>query len=105
QIVWELQNLGLGNVARVRERKAEHEVALVEVFRTQDRIANEVSQALILVNGSRERLELAAGALKDAQDLVAKSLEGMSQTRRSGELLVLVVRPSEVVAAVQSLGQ
>src|SRR5262249_31348309 len=45
EIVWELQNLGLGNVALVRGRKAENQVAVLELFRVQDRIAAEVVQA------------------------------------------------------------
>ena len=32
QLVWELQNLGLGNRARQRERRTEHQAALIEAF-------------------------------------------------------------------------
>src|SRR5439155_4313695 len=42
QVIWELQNLGLGNRARVNERRAENQIAVLEVFRTQDVIAAEV---------------------------------------------------------------
>src|SRR5262249_11471132 len=45
QVLWEFQNLGLGNRARARERRAENEVSVLELFRLQDRVAAEVVQA------------------------------------------------------------
>ncbi|MBX7103630.1 MAG: TolC family protein [Gemmataceae bacterium] len=105
QIVWELQNFGLGNRARVRERKAEYDAALLDVFRTQDRVAAEVVQAHAAVEAARQRMSLATGALAEARELVSRSMEGLSQTRRAGELIVLVVRPAEAVAALQTLSQ
>jgi outer membrane protein TolC len=103
QLVWEIQNLGLGNRARVRERQAEHQAALIDVFRVQDRVAAEVAQAFAQVQSARERLGDAEAGLKDAADTLEKSLEGLRQTRRAGELLVLIVRPSEAIQALQAL--
>jgi outer membrane protein TolC len=103
QLLWEFSALGLGNRARVGERKAEYESATLDVFRTQDRIAAEVVTELARSRAAAERLTLTDVALKDAADLVKRSLEGMTQTRRVGEYLTLVVRPLEVVAAVQAL--
>jgi outer membrane protein TolC len=105
QLVWEIQNLGFGNRARVRERQAEHQAALIDVFRVQDRVAAEVAQAFAQVQSARERLGDAEAGLKEAADTLEKSLEGLRQTRRAGELLVLIVRPSEAVLALQALAQ
>ena len=105
QVLWEFEALGFGNRARVGQRKAEHEVATLELFRTQDRIAAEVTAALAQVRAAGERVTLSEPALKDAIELVERSLEGLGQTRRIGDALTLVIRPQEVVAAVQSLGQ
>jgi outer membrane protein TolC len=105
QLVWELQNLGLGNRARERERQAEYQAALVEAFRVQDRVAAEVAQAHAQVESARQRLADADIGLREAADTLQKSLDGLSQTRRSGELLILVVRPSEAVLAIQGLAQ
>lgn len=105
QLLWEFQALGFGNRARVAERKAEHEAATLELFRTQDRIAAEVVQAFAQVRSAAERANEAEPALREAIDLVEKSLEGLGQTRRVGESLVLIVRPQEAVAAVQLLAQ
>ena len=91
QMLWEFQALGFGNRARVSERKAEHEAATLELFRTQDRIAAEVVQAFAQVRSAAERANEAEPALREALDLVDKSLEGLGQTRRVGDALVLVV--------------
>lgn len=104
QLLWEFQNLGLGNRARVEERKADHQAALLEVFRVQDRVAAEVAQAHAQLQSAVERLPPAEAALRDAVDLVAKSFEGL-QFRRVGEANVLIVRPQEAVAALQALAQ
>jgi outer membrane protein TolC len=105
QLLWEFQSLGFGNRARVNERRAEHEIATLDLFRTQDRIAAEVAAAFAAVRSAAERLNQSEPALREAVDLVNKSLEGLGQTRRVGDAVLLVVRPQEAVAAVQSLGQ
>jgi outer membrane protein TolC len=105
QLLWEFQALGFGNRARVREREAENEVATLELFRTQDVIAAEVVKAFAEVRAAAERLNDAEPALREAIDLVNKNLEGLGQTRRVGEVLVLVIRPQEAVAAVQAMAQ
>jgi outer membrane protein TolC len=105
QLLWEFQALGLGNRARVAERRAENEAALLDLFRTQDRIAAEVVQAFAQVRAAAERLNEAEPALREAIELSNRSLEGLGQTRRVGDAVVLVVRPQEAVAAVQALGQ
>jgi outer membrane protein TolC len=105
QVMWEFQQLGFGNRIRAGERKIEYEMAILEMFRTQDRVAAEVATAHAQVKAATERLKLAEPAFRDAVDLMQKSLDGMSQTRRTGDVLTLVVRPQEVVAAVQLLSQ
>lgn len=103
QLVWELQNLGLGNRAASRERQSENRLAMLELLRIQDRVAAEVAQAHAQARRAAQRVRLSEDGLKDAIESVAKNLEGLSQTRRIGDVLVLVFRPQEVVAAVQAL--
>jgi len=106
QVLWELQNLGFGNHAKVREKQAEYEFATLEVFRTQDRIAAEVVQALAQAQEAAIRIKEAETGLKLAADSMQKNLDGLSQTRRlGGDVVLLVVRPQEAVAAVQALAQ
>lgn len=105
QLLWEFSALGFGNKARVNERRAEYELATLELFRTQDRIAAEVATAFAQVRASAQRLNDAEPALREATDLVQKSVEGLGQTRRIGDALTLVVRPQEAVAAIQAFSQ
>ena len=105
QLVWEFQAFGLANRARVNERRAEHAAAILEQFRTQDVVASEVVRAFAQVRAAAERLNEAEPALREAIDLVNKSIEGLGQTRRVADGLVLVVRPQEAVAAVQAFAQ
>lgn len=103
QLVWEFQNLGFGNKAAVRERQAQNFQATLELFRTQDAIAADVVQAQAQAYRAAERIAAAAEEVRNAVETVDKSLEGMTQTRRQGELLVLLIRPQEVAAALNSL--
>jgi outer membrane protein TolC len=107
QVLWELQNFGFGNRARVNERKTENQLALLELFRTQDRVAAEVVQAYNRAKEAAARRIEAEAGLKDALELADKSIQNMTQTKRLGDTMViqLVIRPQEVVAAVQSLAQ
>src|SRR5262249_31775079 len=74
QVLWESQNLGLGNRAAVRERQAENRQAVIELFRTQDRIASEVVQALMQARRSAASIAIAEEGLRQAADTATKSL-------------------------------
>src|SRR5262245_5926186 len=103
QVLWELQGLGFGNRAAVREQEAENRVALLNLFRTQDQVAADVVQAQAQAARAASRVKLAEEGLKEAAETVKTNLEGLGQTRRVGDTLTLVFRPQEVVAAVQGL--
>ncbi len=105
QVLWELQNLGFGNRARVRERRAEHQASLFELTGVQDRVAAEVKQTYAQAESAAERMQEAEKELREALDTMEKTFEGLEQTRRAGNLLILVIRPQEAVAAVQALAQ
>ena len=106
QVLWELKNLGFGNWAKIRERKADNQIALLELFRTEDRIAAEVVQAHAQAQSAALRVKEATEGLKYAQDSFKKNLEGVEQTLPlAGKIRVLVIRPQEVVAAIQALSQ
>lgn len=103
--VWTFDNLGLGNRAAVREREAEGRVAMLELLRTQDRIAAEVSQSLAETKRSATRVTEAEAGVRDAVETAEKNLTGLGQTKRVGEQLLLVFRPQEAVASVAALEQ
>jgi hypothetical protein len=105
--LWTLQNFGLGNRALIRQRAAENKAALTEMFRVQDRVAAEVVQAYSLAQTSEGRIREAEAELREAQELVRQVLVALSQTQQpgGGGPVLLLQRPQEVVAAIQSLQQ
>jgi outer membrane protein TolC len=107
QILWQLENLGFGNRARVNERRAENQVAILELFKIQDRVAAEVVQAYELARSAAGRIKDAEAELHDAVESATKNFEALGQfkTAPGTKLNVLIIRPQEVVAAIQALGQ
>jgi outer membrane protein TolC len=105
QILWQLDNLGLGNVARTRERNSEHAQAILELFREQDRVAAEVTRAYAQARQAARRVEVTERQVRLAFDSYSKNLAGLGQVRTAGEMLQTVVRPQEAIAAVQTLAQ
>lgn len=108
QVLWEFQNLGFGNRARVRERQAENRLAVLELFRTQDQVAAEVAQAYAQVASAAVRMRDAEDEVRDAVLSANQNLAGLGQTQPTSpdaKVFVLLIRPQEVVAAVQALAQ
>jgi len=105
QVLWEFQAFGLANRVNVSSRRAEQQLAILELTRTQDRISAEVVSVYAQAKAAGERLAKAEPALREAVEMVEESLKGMGQTKRVGDSNVLLVRPQEVVAAVQALAQ
>ncbi len=107
QLLWTLQNIGFGNKALVKQRLADNKAALAQLFLLQDRVAAEVVQAYSLAQTADGRTREAESELHDAQALVRENLAALGQTQRLGEggPIRLVVRPLEVVAAIQMLQQ
>jgi outer membrane protein TolC len=103
QLYWELQGFGLVNRAKVRERRADNQAAMLEMFRLQDLIAAEVARAHAQAKTAYDRLADAESGLKDAAESVQKNFQGLSQTQDAGKIIILLVRPQEVVAAIQAL--
>ncbi len=105
QILWQFDNLGLGNRGRVHQCEAENHQAELELFRLQDRIAAEVIQATAQAQAADTQVTMAEKEVRVAVDSVDKNLAAFAQTRRVGNAVQMVVRPAEVVLAVQALAQ
>jgi outer membrane protein TolC len=102
--VWQLQNVGLGNIGRIRQRRAEQDLASIEVTRILFRVRAEVAQALARVQTARARVGQTDEGLRQAIESADKNFIGLRETTRpAGELLRLVVRPQEDVAALIAL--
>jgi outer membrane protein TolC len=105
EMVWQFKNLGFGNRGLVTQRRGEQRQALVELFRIQDLVASEVTQAHAQLQAALARVGRAEAEVKSALASYQGNLRGLSETVRAGELLQLVNRPQEVVAALQQLQQ
>jgi outer membrane protein TolC len=105
QVLWQLDNLGFGNRARQHQRQAENHLALIELFRIQDRVAAEISQAYDQAQLASRRVELAEKGTQFALKSADENLVGLGQTKNAGNVVLLLVRPQEAVAAVQALAQ
>jgi outer membrane protein TolC len=102
--VWELQNAGIGNVGRIRQQRAERDLASIEVTRTVFRVKSEVSQALARLQTARIRVVETEEGVRQAVESADKNFIGLRETSRpAGELLRLIIRPQEVVAAIIAL--
>lgn len=66
--VWPLENLGLGNLATLRQRRAQLAEAQTEQARTLARIRQQVAQAQANVRARRGQLDLAQRQLRIAQE-------------------------------------
>jgi outer membrane protein TolC len=105
QVLWQLDNLGFGNCARVQQREADKRVALEELFRIQDRVAAEVAQAYAQAQLAGRRVCIAEKGIRAALSTVEKNLLALRETRSEGNQVVLLIRPQEAVASVQALAQ
>jgi outer membrane protein TolC len=105
QVYWELKNLGFGNRGLIREKEGQQRQALIDLFRVQDLVAADVAQAHARVEASRTRFQRAELGLKSALASYQGNIAGLSETTKVGDLLVLVIRPQEAVAALEQLQQ
>jgi outer membrane protein TolC len=105
QFLWQLENLGLGNSARIRERAGQQRQAIIELFTVQDRVAAEVAQAHAVLIAAAQRTVQAEMGLKEALISYEGNTKGLRQTIRFGDVLQLVNRPQEVVSALMQLEQ
>jgi outer membrane protein TolC len=103
QLVWQLENLGFGNLARIKKQRGDESNAIVELRKIQDRVAEEVNQAQACVQSAAVRVTQADRALRTGIITFNGSLEGLAQTSRFGNVLVLISRPQEAIYALQLL--
>jgi outer membrane protein TolC len=104
QALWELRNLGFGNKALIKGRRAEHDAAEMQLLRTRDFVAREVVQAYAQVRSASIRMGQAERALEHAMLSVKENYDALGKTKRvGGNINILVIRPQEALAAVQEL--
>ena len=103
--VWTLNNLGAGNRTLVRQRVAQQNQASIAFANIQDQVAQEVVQAHAQLEATTTQIEDAMTAVKEAVLTFDGTLQGLGETRGAGDLLQLLSRPQEAVAALQQLNR
>jgi outer membrane protein TolC len=103
QLIWQLEGVGIGNIARIKEQRGEQSRAIVDLFKAQDMVAEEVTEAQARLQSAAARVSQADRALRTAMTSFNGNFEGLRQTTRFGDVLVLVYRPQEAVYALQLL--
>lgn len=103
QLVWQLEGLGFGNLARIKEQRGNESEATVKYFRMQDTVAQEINAAQARVQAASVRVLEADRSLREAIVAYDGNYEGLAQTTRFGNVLYQVYRPQEAVKALERL--
>jgi hypothetical protein len=106
QAMWEVRNLGLGNLALIRGRRAELEASRMQAYRAQDIVAQEVVAAAAQVRSAAARVKQSERELREAIQSADENLLGLGEVKRvAANLLIPIIRPQEAMASVQALLQ
>ncbi len=103
QLIWQLENLGLGNLAKIKAQRGMESQARIDLRHRQDQVAGEVFRAYARVQAASVRVQQADRGLRTAITTFNGHFEGMGQTRRLGAILTLAFRPQEAVYSLQKL--
>jgi outer membrane protein TolC len=103
QLIWQLEGLGFGNLARIKEQRGLESDAIVKLYRTQDAVAAEVNAAQARLQAAAVRVVEAERSLREGIVNYDGNYEGLAQTTRFGNVLYQVYRPQEAVKALERL--
>ncbi len=103
QPLWTLDSLGIGNLARIKAQRGLESRLIVEFLLAQDGVAADVTRAQARVQSAAVRILQADRSLRTGIITFNGNYEGLQQTTRFGNVLVLVNRPQEAVFALQLL--
>jgi outer membrane protein TolC len=103
QFMWQLDAFGIGNLARIKAERGNQSRAIIDFYKAQDAAAADVTRALARVQSAAARVLQADRAMRTAIITFNGNFEGLQQTTRLGNVLVLVNRPQEAVFALQLL--
>jgi len=104
EAIWELRNLGFGNHALIRQRRAERDLFQMQLYRERDLVARQAVQALAQVQSALTRALEAERGLREGLISYTQNFQGLGEIKRvGGEINILVIRPQEVDAALQDL--
>src|SRR5581483_11870861 len=94
---------GIGNLARIKAERGRQSRAIIDLRNEQDSVAAEVARELARVQSAAARVLQADRALRTAIITFNGHLEGLGQTRRLENVLVLTFRPQEAVYSLEQM--
>ena len=103
QLIWQLDGLGIGNLARIKAQRGGQSRAVIELRQVQDRVAADVNRALARVQSAAARVLQADRSLRTGIIAFNGQVEGIGQTKRFGNVLILIFRPEEAVYSLDLL--
>ena len=103
QLVWQLEGFGLGNLARIKERRGQQSEEIVRLFRNQDKVAAEVTAAQARVQASAVLAQQSNREVREAITNFEGNYEGLAQTTRFDNILRETFRPQEATRALERL--
>ena len=103
QLMWQLENFGIGNLARIKTQRGNESRAIIDLRNTQDMVAVDVTRAQARLQSATARVIQADRALRTGIITFNGHLEGLRQTRRLENVLVLTYRPQEAVYSLELL--
>ncbi|HTU20380.1 MAG TPA: TolC family protein [Gemmataceae bacterium] len=103
QVVWQLQNMGLGNLALIKKRRGEQSRATAALFQIQDMVATEITQSQAALQSAATRVAQAERGLRTGLVTFQRNLEGLGQTKRFENVLEQIYTPQEAVYALKLL--
>jgi outer membrane protein TolC len=103
QVLWTPENLGLGNLADIKEQRGMASAMIVELFKVQDAVAGDVTRAQADLQSAAARVVQAEREVRGALVNYNGNVEGLRQTERFGNVLIQLFRPQEAVFALQLL--
>ncbi len=103
QPLFQLNNCGMGNLARIKRQRAEESQSIIDLFNAQDAVAADVTRALARVQSAALRVVQADRALRTGIITVNGTFEGLKEVSRFANVLVLISRPQEAVYSLQLL--
>ena len=87
----------------IKAQRGMESLAIIDLFEAQDKVAEEVNQAHARLQSAAVRVVQADRALRTGIITLNGTVEGLKQTSRFGDVLVLISRPQEAVYALQLL--
>ncbi len=79
QPLWQLEGMGIGNMARIKEQRGMQSLAIIEFFRTQDKIAAEVTRSVARLQSASARISQADRASARPSSLSMANTKGSNR--------------------------